>query len=68
MDNLELGRIAKYPDNGDYWSVEGQPVHFNPPALTFDRVRLHYPDAEQAACKRLSGKQWWALVKLLEGA
>ncbi len=59
-----LGQIAKYPDNGDYWVVDGQPIHFNPPALDIDRVRLHYPDVAEA--KRVTGKQWWALVKLIE--
>jgi hypothetical protein len=64
MGDVVWGRIAKYPNDGHYWSVDGQPVHFNPPALDVERVRLHYPHARD--CKRLSGAQWWALVKVLE--
>ena len=59
-----LGQIAKYPDDGSYWVVDGQPIHFCPPALTMERVRQHYPAAVEG--KRLTGAQWWALVKLLE--
>jgi len=59
-----LGNIAKHPDDGTYWVVDGQPVMFDPPALTDERVRMHYPAVEKA--QRVTGHQWWALVKLLE--
>ncbi len=59
-----LGRIAKWPDDGTYWVVDGQPVMFDPPALTIERVRMHYRDAKDA--RRLTGAQWWALVKVIE--
>ena len=59
-----LGRIAKWPDDGTYWVVDGQPVMFDPPALTMERVRMHYPAVQDA--KRLTGAQWWALVKVIE--
>lgn len=53
-------------DDGTYWVVAGQPVMFDPPALTMERVALHYPDAPVDKCRRLSGAQWLDLVNLLE--
>jgi hypothetical protein len=64
MGTVLFGRIAKYPNDGTYWTVDGQPVMFDPPALTVERVRMHYPSVRDA--KRLSGAQWWALVKVIE--
>lgn len=64
MGLAALGQIAKHPDDGSYWVVDGQPIHFCPPALTMERVLQHYPSAE--AAKRVTGAQWWALVKVLE--
>lgn len=59
-----FSQIAKRPDDGSYWIVDGQPIHFCPPALTMERVRQHYPSAENGT--RVTGAQWWALVKVLE--
>ena len=56
--------IYQHPDDGTYWVVDGQPLMFDPPALTLHRVRMHYPAVGDA--KRVTGHQWWALVKLLE--